>query len=116
MQEGGLTMTTITTIVLPVADSWTVSVGGGWIVVMLIGMGLCFVGMFAFMWLMRGGQGWPMCGWRRPQETALRFGEPRFGEGTVPLDDSHQRRDVRVGTTVRNSGPGVSSRESEAPR
>ena len=64
-------MTTIATTALPVADSWTVSVGGGWIVVMLIGMALCF----AFMWLMRGGQGWRLCGSRRPLETALTFGE-----------------------------------------
>ncbi len=109
-------MTTIATIALPVADNWTVSVGGGWIVVMLIGMGLCFVGMFAFMWLMRGGQGWPICGWRRPQETALTFGEHRFGKGTVPLDDSRQRKEVRVGTAVRSADPTVSSRQSEAPR
>lgn len=109
-------MTTIATIALPVADSWTVSVGGGWIVVMLIGMGLCIVAMFAFMRLMRGGQGWPICGWRPPQETALTFGEHRFDKGTVPLDNSHQSKDVRVGTAVRNSGPGVSPRESEAPR
>ena len=109
-------MRTIATIALPAADSWTVSVGGGWIVVMLIEMGLCFVGMFAFMWLMRSGQGWPICGWRRPLETALTFGEPRFGEGNLPLDDSHQRKDVRAGTAVRSSDPAVSSRESEAPR
>lgn len=75
-------MTTIATITLPIADSWTVSVGGGWIVVMLIGMGLCFVAMFAFMGLMRGWQGWPMCGWRRSPKTAPTFGEPRLGEGS----------------------------------
>lgn len=107
-------MTTIAIIALPVADSWTISVGGGWIVAMLIGMGLCFVGMFAFMWLMRGGQGWPMCGCRRPQKRALTFSEPRFLEGTVSLDDSHHRKDVRVGTAVRGSKPAVSSRQSEA--
>lgn len=109
-------MTTIATIALPVANSWTVSVGGGWIVLMLIGMGLCFVGMFAFMWLMRGGQGWPFCGWRRGLETALTFGEPRFGESTVPRSDSRQRKNVRVGTAVRSPDPAVSSRQSEAAR
>ncbi|HEU5277678.1 MAG TPA: hypothetical protein VFU26_02115 [Gaiellaceae bacterium] len=100
-------MTTIATTALPVADSWTVSVGGGWIVVMLIGMALCF----AFMWLMRGGQGWRLCGSRRPLETAL-----TFGEGTVPLDDSRQGKDIRLGTAVRSSGAAVSSHESEVPR
>lgn len=40
------------------ASSWSISVGGGWIVLMLIGMGLCFAFMLGFMWLMRGGCGW----------------------------------------------------------
>ena len=67
--QGGLTMTTIATIGLLVADSWQITVGSGWIVVMLIGMAVCFVAMFAFMSLMRGGHGWTMCGFRWPQDT-----------------------------------------------
>jgi hypothetical protein len=65
-------MTTLTAIALQVADSWAVSAGSGWIVLMLIGMGACFLFMFGAMWVMRGGHGWPMCGnwWR--QETADR--------------------------------------------
>ena len=63
-------MTTIATIALPLADSWQITVGGGWIVVMLIGMAVCFVAMFAFMSLMRGGHGRPMCGVRWPHDTA----------------------------------------------
>lgn len=62
-------MTTLATIGLPVADSWTISVGGGWIALMLIGMALCFAAMFAFMWLMRGGRAWATCGEWWPQET-----------------------------------------------
>jgi hypothetical protein len=52
-------MTTIATIA---ANSWSISIGGGWIVLMLVGMGLCFVFMLGFMWLMRDGRGWAMCG------------------------------------------------------
>ena len=59
-------MTTIATIV---ANSWNISIGGGWIVLMLIGMGLCFVFMLGFMWLMRDGHGWPMCGSWWQQQT-----------------------------------------------
>lgn len=87
-------MTTIANIVLPIADSWTVSVGGGWIVVMLIGMGLCFVGMFAFMSFMRGGQGWRFCGWRRP----------------LSLDD--ERRAVLTGTALPRIDQNITSAES----
>lgn len=58
-------MTPIATIA---ADSWSISIGGGWIVLMLVGMGLCFVFMLGSMWLMRDGRGWAMCGRRWQQE------------------------------------------------
>ena len=58
----------MTTIAIIAADSWSISIGGGWIVFMLVGMGLCFVFMLGSMWLMRDGRGWPMCG-RRWQQT-----------------------------------------------
>lgn len=56
-------MTTITTIA---ADSWNISIGGGWILLMLIGMGFCLVFMLGSMRLMRDGRGWAICGrgWR----------------------------------------------------
>jgi hypothetical protein len=66
MQKGGLTMTTISTIA---ADTWSISIGAGWIVLMLIGMGLCFVFMLVAMWLMRDGHGWAMCSRWWQQET-----------------------------------------------
>jgi hypothetical protein len=59
-------MTTISTIA---ANSWSITIGGGWIAVMLIGMGLCFVFMLSAMWLMRNGHGWAMCSRWWPQET-----------------------------------------------
>ena len=86
-------MTTFATIGLPVADSWQISVGGTWIVVMLIGMALCFVAMFAFMWLMRDGHGWAMCGPRWQQQTT--------------------RRDILTGTSVQTPDPAASPPESE---
>jgi hypothetical protein len=72
-------MTTIATIA---ANSWSVSIGGGWIVLMLVGMGLCLVFMLGSMWLMRDGHGWPMCGrsWRgQPPPTDTLTGVPRPG-------------------------------------
>lgn len=59
-------MTTIATIA---ANSWSISIGGGWIVLMLVGMGFCFVFMLGFMWLMRDGRGWPICSRWRQQDT-----------------------------------------------
>lgn len=56
-------MTTIAT----VANSWSISIGEGWIVLMLVGMGLCFVFMLGSMRLMGDGRGWAMCrrSWQR---------------------------------------------------
>lgn len=68
-------MTTIATIGLPAAYSWDVSIGGGWILVMLIGMALCCAGMLSFMWLMRNGRGFAMCGQRWSQKPPATFGE-----------------------------------------
>lgn len=90
-------MTTITATALPLADSWSISVGSGWITLMLIGMALCFLFMLGFMWLMRDGHGWTMCGGRWwPQETA--------------------RRDGLTSTQLAGSDPSVNRPESEARR
>ena len=58
-------MTTISTI----AANWSITIGGGWILVMLIGMGVCLVFMLGAMWLMRNGHGWAMCSPWWQQET-----------------------------------------------
>jgi hypothetical protein len=88
-------MTTIATIAVPVADSWQVTVGSGWIVVMLIGMAFCFVAMFIFMRLMGDGHGWPMCGFRPSQDAARDRPKPRPNDddldGTL-LARRHRRR------------------------
>jgi hypothetical protein len=59
----------MTTIAAIAADSWSVSIGGGWIVLMLVGMGLCFVFMLGSTWLVRDGRGWTTCGRRWWQQT-----------------------------------------------
>jgi hypothetical protein len=66
-------MTTIAT------NSWSITIGGGWIVLMLIGMGLCFVFMLSSMWLMRNGRGWSMCGrwWQQDDRTVSPESEAR---------------------------------------
>lgn len=51
----------MTTITILAGDSWSISIGGGWIILMLVGMGLCFIFMLGFMGLMRDGRGWTMC-------------------------------------------------------
>ncbi len=78
-------MTTIATIA---ANNWSISLGGGWIALMLVGMGLYFVFMLGFTWLMRDGRGWGMCGrWWQPAmpPTDILTGPPeRRPERTVP--------------------------------
>jgi hypothetical protein len=89
-------MRTLATFPLPLADSWQVSVGGGWIAVMLIGMALCFLAMVVFAGLMRNGVGWPTCGRWWPQEST--------------------RRDILTSTPARRPDPAANPDESEARR
>ena len=87
-------MTTVATIALPLADSWQITVGGGWIIVMLIGMAVCFVAMFAFMSLM-GGHGWPLCAFRWPQNTTH----------TNTLTGTPVRSEAAPGSSESEAGP-----------
>ena len=76
-------MTTIATVA---ANNWSISIGGGWIVLMLVGMGLCFAFMLGSMWLMRDGRGWPMCGrwWQQTPPTDTLTGVSRHApDGSV---------------------------------
>lgn len=78
-------MTTIATVA---ANSWSISIGGGWIFLMLVGMGLCFVFMLGSMWLMRDGRGWPTCGrWRKqtpPTDTLTGVPRQRHDRSASP--------------------------------
>lgn len=83
-------MTAIATTGIALADSWQVTVGEGWITLMLIGMGLCFVFMLGSMWSMRDGRGWGMCGHRSPQQSTqsgIRTGSsPPSSDAHLPTD------------------------------
>ena len=78
-------MTTIATIA---ADSWSISIGGGWIVLMLVGMGLCFFFMVGSMWRTRDGRGRSLCGrwWQqqRPATDILTGAPAQRPDQTVP--------------------------------
>jgi hypothetical protein len=74
------------------ADSWSISIGGGWIVLMLVGMGLCFVFMLGFMSLMRDGRGWTMCsGWWRQQTPRQDAVANRRPDSTIPTGSETAR-------------------------
>ncbi len=94
-------MTTIASIALPAASSWDITIGGGWIIVMLASMALGCVGMLGFMWLFRGGRGFAMCGRRWLQEPPLTLRERATDEGAPR-------------TPLPGDVPGVHSAESEA--
>ena len=85
-------MTTSATIA---ANSWSISIGGGWILLMLVGMGLCFIFMLGFMRLMREGRGWPICGrwWRQqlPPSDALAGTLPRRPDSTISPESEGSR-------------------------
>ena len=88
-------MPTIATIALPATSGWNISIGGGWIVLVLIGMGVCcFISMLGSMWLMRDGRGWAICDRHWPQETT--------------------HRDVLGSTAERHSQCATSSRAEES--
>ena len=86
-------MTTIATLA---ANSWSISIGGGWIVLMLVGMGICFIFMLGFMSLMRDGRGWTICG--------------RWWQQQRPPSD------VLAGTLTRRRPDSTISPESEGSR
>ena len=82
-------MTTIATIT---ANSWSISIGGGWIVLLLVGMGLCFVFMLGSMRLMRDGRGWLMCGrwWKQtpPTDTLTGVHRQKPDRSVAPVTDA----------------------------
>lgn len=83
-------MTTITTIA---ANDWGITIGGGWIVLMLVGMGICFVLMFGFMWLMRDGRGWAMCGrWWQQVTPTTDFRSDTLRQGHDPMSPESDAR------------------------
>lgn len=77
------------------ADAWDYNghMGGGWWVVMVIGM-VVFWGavIIGIAWLVRGGS---PNGWRGERsETPIEILERRFAEGAMTADEYHERRQV----------------------
>ena len=112
MQEGGVTMTTLALIGLPLADTWNMHGGWGWtwMVPMMLGMVLFWGAIiFGFVWLIRDGVQRPQLA---PEETALTILDRRFAQGAISLDDYRQRRDVLTGA-ARPPDQDINSDEQE---
>ena len=89
--------------VLPVLladNSWDMhgDVSTGWMIVMMIAMVLFWGAIIlGIVWLVRGaaGGGWHWGGERK--ETPSEILERRFAEGSISVEDYHQRREVIAG-------------------
>jgi len=88
---------------VPLADTWDMhgDIGtGGWIVmavVMVLFWGAIILGI---VWLVRGSDAWR--GGRRDKPLDLL--ERRFAEGTISVEEYHERRDVLEAGTQRHQG------------
>ena len=88
---------------VPLADTWDMhgDIGtGGWIVmavVMVLFWGAIILGI---AWLVRGSDAWR--GGRRDKPLDLL--ERRFAEGTISVEEYHERRDVLETGTQRRQG------------
>jgi hypothetical protein len=86
----------MTAIAIIAANSWSITIGGGWIVLMFVGMGLCFVFMLGFMALMHDGRGWAMCHrWSRqttPPTDVLTGVPPQKPDRTVSPESEARRQ------------------------
>jgi putative membrane protein len=82
---------------LLLADTWGTDghMGGGWWIVMMVGMVLFWGSVIlGIAWLIRGSVG----GWRREErETPMEILERRFAEGRMSADEYHERREVIAG-------------------
>ena len=82
------------------ADTWGTDghMGGGWWIVMMVGMALFWVSVIVgIAWLVRRSAD----GWREPRrETPLEILDRRFAEGAISADEYHERREVMNGGSV----------------
>jgi putative membrane protein len=84
-------------LIVPLADTWDMhgDFSGGWMIVMMIAMVLVWAAIiFGIVWLVRGatGGGWRWGGERK--ETPSEILERRFAEGSISVEDYHERREV----------------------
>lgn len=80
------------------ADAWDVNghMGGGWWVVMMIGMVIFWAAVIVgIAWLVRGGPSESRG--RASGETPLEVLDRRFAEGAMSSDDYRERKDVLTG-------------------
>ena len=88
-------MTTLALINLPLADTWNMHGGWGWMMPMMLGMALVWGAIIlGFVWLVRDGSA------RQPEqqdETALTILDRRFAEGAFSPGEYHQRRNMLTG-------------------
>jgi uncharacterized membrane protein len=109
MQKGGMTMTTLALTKLPLADTWNMHDGWGWMMPMMFGMALFWGAIIlGFVWLVRDGSA-------RREETALTILDRRFAEGALSPDDYRQRRNALTGEAAGRPDTGVSSATIEGP-
>jgi putative membrane protein len=91
------------------ADTWDTNghMGGGWWIVMMLGMVLFWAAfIIGIAWLIRGSSH----GWREGRrDTPLEILERRFAQGDISADEYHERRDVII------RGPSRSRTEPSEP-
>jgi putative membrane protein len=93
------------------ADAWDVNghMGGGWWVVMMIGMVVFWAAVIVgIAWLVRGGPSESRG--RASGETPLEVLDRRFAEGAMSSDDYRERKDVLTGVAGSSGGPDVRAR------
>jgi uncharacterized membrane protein len=94
MQEGGMIMATLADTILPLADTWTMHDGWGWMMPMMFGMALFWGAIIlGFVWLVRDG----FVRREGHEDTALTILDHRFAEGALSADEYHQRRNTLTG-------------------
>jgi putative membrane protein len=95
---GGLAMNIASMALL--ADTWDTNghMGGGWWIVMILGMAVFWVAVvLGIVWLARGGSFATSARPRR--ETPIEILDRRFAEGAITADDYRERREVIAGGT-----------------
>ena len=78
------------------ADTWGTNghMGGGWWIVMMVGMALFWGSVIiGIALLVRRSSGWR----DERSETPLEILERRFAEGVISADEYHERREVMTG-------------------
>ena len=88
-------MTTLALTNFPLADSWNMDGGWGWMMPTMLGMALFWGAIIlGVVWLVRDGFARRQ---ERHEETAVMILDRRFAESALPADEYHQRKNVLTG-------------------